>query len=56
MRASGEHNIISFNEFNKFSNEHARIYYSIYHMPQKRILNCKKDHLSPTRLSYNANV
>ena len=36
MRASGERNIILFNEFNKFSNEPARIYYSIYRMPPKK--------------------
>ena len=37
MRASGEHNVNLFNEFNKFNNEPARI----YHIPQKT-LNCKK--------------
>ena len=35
--------IILFNEFNKFSNKPARILYSIYHIPQKKFDNCKKD-------------
>ena len=38
MLASGEHNIILFNKFNKFGNEPARIQYSIYHIFPKK--NC----------------
>ena len=42
MRASGEHNIILFNKFNKFSNEPTQINYSIYHIPPKQLLIVKK--------------
>ena len=41
MQASGKYNIILFNEFNRFSNEPARIY-SMYHLPQKELLIVKK--------------
>ena len=36
MLASGEHNIILFNEFNKFSNEPIQIKHFIYLIPLKR--------------------
>jgi hypothetical protein len=32
MRASGEHNIVLFNEFNTFSIKSTRVWYSIYHI------------------------
>ena len=56
MRASDEHTINLFNEFNKFSNEPARIQYSVYHIPRKELIIVKVDKFSLTRLLYNANV
>ena len=54
MPASGEYNIILFKKFNKLSNEPAQIF-TIYHIPPKRTLNCKKI-FSPTCLYCNVNV
>ena len=54
MRASGEHNINLFNEFNKLSNEPAQIFHSIYHISPKRTLNCKK--ISFHRHAYNVTL
>ena len=44
------HNVILFNEFNKYSNEPVRIWYSIYHIPPKEFLIVKIDHFASTRL------
>ena len=38
MWASGKYNIISFNEFNKLSNESTQIKYSISCIPKKKLL------------------
>jgi hypothetical protein len=41
MQASGENDIILFNDFNKFSNKITRILHSIYHIPKKRLFKGK---------------
>ena len=50
LKLFNEHNIILFNEFNKFSDEPARIKYSIYQMPFKNLLIVKKYHFALARL------
>ena len=39
MQASGEHNILLLNKFNKYSNRHVQIKYSIYYIAQKPLLS-----------------
>jgi hypothetical protein len=42
--ASGEQNIILFNEFNKCSNKPTRMSYSINHIPKfKKCLKCERN-------------
>jgi hypothetical protein len=50
MKASVEHNIILFNEFNKVSNEPQQILYSIYHIPIITTVSIQKNLFSLTRL------